>query len=225
MSISNEAHPIMSITTISADLLTHIASYLNQTERILLATGLTASAEQWQSENWNVVLSPRSIAILCIGNNVYHPNVNYPIITKFTLPELAGISAYEIAAVLGCINARTHLLTLEVPGEIVYNNIAAVDVYNNFDASFMTPLVGSSVLVNLDFKHLHGQNIEKSRLVDMLERLVCSINTTERTDPLQITFPHDWVHRPSRGVRVVYPPVRNYQVLLRSDSMLEIFIG
>ena len=213
----------MSITTISADLLTHIVRSLNQTERILLATGLTASTDQWQSRNWNVALSEQSIAILSIEY------VNYPVITKFTLPAVAGISAYEIAAALGCINARTHLMTLEVPGETVYNNIEAVDAYNNLGAGFMTPLVGSSVLVNLDLEHLHGQNIEKSRLVDMLEILVCSINTAERTDPLQITFPHDWVQnntdRRNRGIPFGFVhPLRNYQVLLRRDSMLEDFI-
>jgi len=204
------------------DLLTRIASNLNQTERILLATGLTASTGKWQSGNWSVTLSEQSRAILSIEN------ADYPRITKFTLPAVAGISAYEIAAALGCINARTHLQMLEVPGGTVYNNIDAVDADNNLGDGFMTPLIGSSVLVNLDSENLHGQNIEKSRLVDMLERLVRSINTAERTNPLQITFPHDWVHPKSCTLAYLLGECRgpnNFQVLLRSDSMLEDFIG
>ena len=93
--------------------------------------------------------------------------MDYPIITKFTLPAVAGISAYEIAAALGCINARTHLQTLEVPGETVYNNIEAVDADNNLDAGFMTPLIGSSVLVNLDVR------TSMARTLRSLDLLTC----------------------------------------------------
>ena len=98
---NNKPNPI---ATLSTEMLIKTAGNLTKIERMFLATALTASTQTWRKKEWTVELCPMSKAVLEMDQ-----------LTEFKLPLWTQVLTDDIAAVLGCINAGTHLKTLSVP--------------------------------------------------------------------------------------------------------------
>ena len=135
----NNSKPTPIATLSTEEVLIPTADYLTKIERIFLATALTASTQTWQKKEWTVELCPMSKAVLEMDQ-----------LTDFKLPPWPQVLADDIAAALGCINARTHLKTLSVPHLDRTLTVPHLEVKLNIDAHFLQPLVGSSVLETLD---------------------------------------------------------------------------
>ena len=111
------------------EICSHIHEYLDLGDRISIAVALTASIARWKASGWQLELTNICKILLYGRAEGYDP------ITNYTLPRLGQYLnqddcyswptsnrndiafADNIAAYLGCIEARANLRTLSVPTE------------------------------------------------------------------------------------------------------------